>query len=106
MGIGRDETGERLVFTREDAAPVSPRSVSHAFTRAVAKIDVPPVTLHGLRHTHITHLLRDNVNIKVVSSRAGHASVSTTLDTYGHLVDNIESLAADVVDTWFAEAGD
>ena len=103
MGIGRDN--KRLVFTRRDGQWYSPRSISHAFVRAVSKIDtIPRITLHGLRHTHITHLLRDGVGIKTVSVRAGHASVSTTLDTYGHLVDNMEGSAADVIDAWFVGA--
>ena len=103
LGLGRDD--KRLVFTRQDGDWYSPRSISHAFTRAVAKIDgLPRITLHGLRHTHITHLLRDGVTIKAVSARAGHASVSTKLDTYGHLIDNMEGSAADAVESWFTGA--
>jgi integrase len=100
LGQGRDDN--RLVFTREDGEWYSPRSMSHMFSDAIKKIDIPRITLHGLRHTHITHLLRDNVNIKVVSARAGHSTVSITLDVYGHLIDNMESAAADVVESWFA----
>lgn len=40
---------------------------------------------HWLRHTAATRMLRDGVPIEVVSTLLGHASVSTTLDTYGHL---------------------
>ena len=65
-------------------------------------MDITQITLHGLRHTHISHLLRDNVNVKVVSARAGHASASITLDIYGHLIDNMDEAAAASVGRWFS----
>jgi len=40
---------------------------------------------HWLRHTAATRMLRDGVPIEVVSTLLGHASVTTTLDIYGHL---------------------
>ena len=72
----------------------------------MAAAGITLITLHGLRHTHVTQLLNDGVNIKVVSARAGHSSVSFTLDTYGHLIEGIEASAADVVDTWLTGAAD
>jgi site-specific recombinase XerD len=40
---------------------------------------------HWFRHTAATRMLRDRVPIEVVSMLLGHASVTTTLDIYGHL---------------------
>jgi hypothetical protein len=51
------------------------------------------VTLHGLRHSHISELLAAGVPIKVVSERAGHASISVTADIYGHLLDGGQAAA-------------
>ena len=45
-------------------------------------IDFDP---HWFRHTAATRMLRDRVPIEVVSMLLGHASVTTTLDVYGHL---------------------
>jgi integrase len=80
LGLGRDPRG--LVFTRADGQPLDPDSLSKAFRRLVAVADVTPITLHGLRHTHISHLLMDGVHVKVVSERAGHANVNITLSVY------------------------
>jgi len=41
--------------------------------------------LHGLRHTHATHLLQLNISAKIVSERLGHSSIAITLDTYSHV---------------------
>jgi integrase/recombinase XerD len=45
-------------------------------------IDFDP---HWYRHTTATRLLRDGVPVEVVSAVLGHASITTTLATYGHL---------------------
>lgn len=45
-------------------------------------IDFDP---HWFRHTAATRMLRDAVPLEVVSKLLGHASVTTTADTYGHL---------------------
>jgi integrase len=59
---------------------------------------VTGVTFHGLRHTHITNLLRGNVHPKIASERAGHSSVAITLDVYSHAVPNMQADAALLVD--------
>ena len=60
--------------------------VSEAFVKEVAAAGLKPITFHGLRHTHITLLLKLGVPVHVVSARAGHAKPSITLDTYSHLL--------------------
>lgn len=40
---------------------------------------------HWFRHTAATRMLRDSVPLEVVSTLLGHASVTTTMDIYGHL---------------------
>jgi integrase len=102
LGLGRDDA--RLVFTREDGEPYSPRAVAKQIEEAVAGLDIPRITFHGLRHTHITHLLNDGIHIKIISARAGHSRVSITLDVYRHLIGNMETSAADAVEAWFSGA--
>jgi site-specific recombinase XerD len=50
--------------------------------RRRTKIDFDP---HWFRHTTATRMLRDGVSVEVVSKILGHASVTTTTETYGHL---------------------
>lgn len=42
-------------------------------------------TPHDLRHTFASLLIAANENPKVIQSRLGHANISETFDTYGHL---------------------
>ncbi|MEO5317648.1 tyrosine-type recombinase/integrase [Arthrobacter sp. CC3] len=54
-------------------------------------------TIHDLRHTHASWLLNAGVPITVVSRRLGHESIKTTVDTYGHLLNDADSSAADAI---------
>ena len=83
-----------LVFTTPLGKMVHPDSFSEAFVNKIAEIEIKPITFHGLRHTHITLLLRSGVPVHVVSARAGHAKASLTLDTYSHLLGGEDNDAA------------
>ena len=56
---------------------------------------------HWYRHTAATRLLRDGVPVEVVSAVLGHASITTTLDTYGHLNSEDARRALEAAG-WFA----
>ena len=96
LGIGRDENG--LVCPRYDGRPRSPRAFTKEFTRLVAKLDIPHITFHGLRHSHATQLLRAGVHPKIAQERLGHSSIATTMDLYSHVTASMQEDAATLVD--------
>ncbi len=57
-----------------------------------------PLRFHDLRHTHAAMLIAEGVHPKVLQHRLGHASITTTLDTYGHLMDGLDEAAAEALD--------
>lgn len=58
----------------------------------------PTITFHDLRHTHASILLRQGVHPKVVSERLGHSTITITLDTYSHLMPNLQAEAVQKID--------
>ncbi|MFD1983541.1 tyrosine-type recombinase/integrase [Mesorhizobium newzealandense] len=96
LGQGKDD--KDLAFPTWDGRIRTPRPFSKEFAREAAVAGVPHVTFHGLRHTHITHLLRSGVPVHVVSARAGHANPSVTLNIYAHMLPGQQEGAAAVVD--------
>jgi integrase len=98
IGLGREL--QTLVFTRADGSPMDADTLSKAFSGLVAATKVTPITLHGLRQTHISHLLMDGVHVKVVSERAGHANVNVTLGVYAAYLPGMQTDAALRVDAW------
>jgi integrase len=93
LGLGKPGRSD-LVFTDTLSEPIKPDSFSQFFDRRVAKLGLPKIRLHGLRHTHATLLLASGANVKTVSSRLGHASVAFTLDTYAGALPELEEQAA------------
>lgn len=91
-GPAYDDGG--YVFCREDGRPLHPDAVSKWFTAAVEGVDVPRITLHGMRHTWASLALQAGVNPKVVSERLGHATVGFTLDVYSHVMPGLQEDAA------------
>lgn len=55
-------------------------------------------TFHALRHTHATQLLKNGVNVKVVSERLGHSSTSITMDIYAHALPDMQETAVQELD--------
>lgn len=64
-------------------------------------LQLPQITFHGLRHTHATLLILKGENIKVVSERLGHKSITETLDTYTHIMDDMKNNTANLLDDMF-----
>jgi integrase len=94
LALGVTATASDRVFTGDLGEPLRPNSIGQAFNRLVKASGLPRIRLHDLRHTHGSHLLLAGVNVKVVSERLGHASVSFTLDTYGHVMPGQQAEAA------------
>jgi integrase len=84
-----------LVFASETGAPLDRRGItSRRFKPLLKRAGLPHFRFHDLRHTCATLLLTKNVNPKVVSEMLGHSSIAITLDTYPHVLPNMQDSAA------------
>jgi integrase len=63
-----------------------------------------PCTFHDLRHSHAALLIAQGEHPKVIQERLGHASIKTTLDTYGHLFEGLDEAATDRLEATYAAA--
>lgn len=86
-----------LVFAGKPGIPLHRNSfVNRHFKRVLERANLPKtIRLYDLRHTCATLLLLSGENPKVVSERLGHASVVLTLDTYSHVLPNMQQAATD-----------
>ena len=84
-----------LIFASETGEFLDRRSgTKHRFKPLLKRAGLPEVRFHDLRHTCATLLLIRNVNPKIVSEMLGHASIAITLDTYSHVLPNMQEGAA------------
>jgi integrase len=105
------------LVTDSYGGPAAPWTIDRAIRAARVKIDGMPerFRFHDLRHYYASTLIASGADIKVVQARLRHASASTTLNVYGHLMPDADEsarnainavLAADASRLWVAEAPD
>lgn len=93
LGPGYQDHG--LVVCNWNGNPVDPVDLARDFNMAIKIAGVSRIRFHDLRHTHATILLQIGEHPKVVSERLGHSSVTITLDTYSHVLPNMQKKLAD-----------
>lgn len=72
------------------------RTVYKAHTRLLKAAELPPVTLHGLRHSFATAAVQQGVPIKVLQAALGHAKYQLTADLYADHLPSVSSVSRSV----------
>jgi integrase len=83
-----------LVFCSETGTPLSIPNLTYRYFRPILKqACLPRIRLYDLRHSCAMLLLIAEENPKVVSERLGHSTIVLTLDTYSHVLPNMQQNA-------------
>ncbi|KMT21566.1 phage integrase family [Clostridium cylindrosporum DSM 605] len=90
-----------FVCAFEDGSPFKPVYIGELFRKFIRRSNYPKIRFHDLRHSHATLLLKQGVNPKIVSERLGHANISITLDTYSHVLPNMQKEAISKLNEMF-----
>src|SRR5262249_916712 len=98
LSIGVRLTDDSFVVMQADGSPVQPNTLTHNWVIECAKIGLPRIRFHDMRHTHATHLLASGVHPKVASERLGHSKVALTLHISPQVLPNMQADAAALVD--------
>jgi hypothetical protein len=72
---------------------------------ATRKADLGGLRIHDLRHTAVALWIAAGAGPKEVAARAGHTSVSFTLDRYGHLYPEADTALRDRLDALYVAGG-
>lgn len=72
-------------------------TVNDILSRHCKAVNIPVISVHGLRHTHASLLLFAGVSIASVARRLGHSSMTTTQKTYLHIIQELENKDVDLV---------
>ena len=78
------------------------KNLMRVFKRITGECGLERLRFHDLRHTAATLMLRAGIHPKVVSERLGHSSIGITLDTYSHVLPDMQQTAAGVLDAVLA----
>jgi len=77
--------------------PVTERAVQKKLKQKTEKMELTPIRVHDLRHSHIAFLIEKGVQPLVIAKRVGHDSVNTTMNIYGHLYPDKQKQLADML---------
>ncbi len=101
--IGPAYDSNRL-FCHPTGEAYHPDRFSREFDRKLARFNkdhadepLPRIRLHDLRHTWASLALRAGVHPKVVADRLGHTTTNITLNIYSHVVEGMQTAAAENV---------
>jgi integrase len=92
---------EGLLFTTSTGNLISHRNLLRHFHETLAKLSIPRVKFHSLRHSFASLHLISGTNPKIVQEALGHASITLTLDTYSHIIPTLQKEAAKKMDSIF-----
>jgi len=80
-----------LVFAAPEGGPLRYRALLQRFWRpAVERARLAPLRIHDLRHTAVALAVAAGVHPKEIQELCGHASITTTLNVYGHLFESLQ----------------
>src|SRR5215204_5797743 len=98
-----DRPADDFVFTSRTGLPLHNGDFyTHVWRKlmtAVAAEHIAPFRFHDLRHTHVAWLIAGGAPLPHIQARLGHESITTTIDTYGHLLPVGDELISDIIDT-------
>lgn len=107
LTTGSQWDGNDYVFIQWNGAQMYPSTPYFVFKDIINRYNkdhedaLPDIPLHGLRHTSATLLISQNVDVRTVSNRLGHAQTSTTMNIYSHSLQKKDVAAADTLENLF-----
>lgn len=96
-----------MVFTSRIGTPLSPESLTENFKTLLKKARLPKsIRFHDLRHTCAMLMIKQGIHPRIVMEILGHSQISTTMNTYGHVLPEVQRDAVNVLDRLFNETPD
>ncbi|HCT6947928.1 TPA: site-specific integrase, partial [Enterococcus faecalis] len=95
------DSDKLLVFQYSEKHPSSDY-YSKQIKKIIVKnnLNLKPIRLHDFRHSHVALLIHNNEKNTTIKERLGHSSITTTIDTYGHLYPNSQKSMSDKFDNY------
>jgi len=87
-----------LVFPSNAGTPMHQRNLLRLFKKILNESGLREIRFHDLRHTSASMMLNNGISPIIVAKRLGHSKVSITLDTYGHLIPEMQQESANYID--------
>ena len=114
LKVGSAYTDHGLIFATGTGSPLERMNVTRQYFKPLVKqvrerqvkefreagiepdahVLFPPIRLYDLRHSAATLRLANGDHVKIASEMLGHASTVLTLDTYSHVLPEMQAASA------------
>lgn len=96
---------DNLVFCQYNGHPHAQPKIKKEISKILNEINknhftMEPFTPHAFRHTYVSICIMNGVNIKKIQKTLGHKDIRTTLNIYGHLLDEMDIEETDKLNGW------
>lgn len=81
------------LFASTVGTPINPRNLARQFKEILKKQALRQIRFHDLRHSCATFLIARGEHPRTVMDILGHSQISTTMNTYGHVLDPTRTAA-------------
>lgn len=98
LRAGRSWTDADFVFPAADGRPQHTTAVRRRFATLCARLRLPAIPFHGLRHLCATLLLGEGIHVKEIQEQLGHATLAQTMDIYAQVLPTSRRASARVMD--------
>ncbi|HEL0703864.1 TPA: tyrosine-type recombinase/integrase [Streptococcus equi subsp. zooepidemicus] len=93
-----DDTQSLQVFQNSPVI-ITKNSIEKHYKKILKRDEtLKKIRIHDFRHSHASLLINQGEDYLVVKERLGHASITTTIDTYSHLYPSKQKNLADKLD--------
>jgi len=93
LRLGSSWENRNLVFTNQTGKPLDHNNLYYREYKPLlqkAGLGEEGFTFHSLRHAFATELFNQRKRPKIIQSLLGHSSITQTMDTYSHLLDDVD----------------
>ncbi|MBV4429523.1 tyrosine-type recombinase/integrase [Clostridium tyrobutyricum] len=101
LAVGDAYVNNDLVFSNSIGEPIDARNITRSYTRALKRANISYKNFHAMRHTYATRLFEADVPLKTVQELLGHSDISTTANTYTHVLPKQKIKAVDRLNDLF-----
>lgn len=102
---GPDWNEHDLVFVSTTGTPLDGRNLTRRFQAVLERAGLPRMRFHDARHTCASLLLAQGVQPRVIMETLGHSQIGLTLNTYAHVIPELQREAAERMEEVLAWAG-
>ena len=89
------------VWTAPNGGPLRKDNfMARTYRPAVLRAGLAPLRFHDLRHTYAALMIAVNAHVKLLQHQMGHASVTITLNLYGHLYPEMTAPVMQALDAF------